>query len=123
MIGDRIKQIRKINDLTQIEFANTIGISQGTLSDIENERCNPSVETLLSIKKKYSTDLNWLISGKELSGRANKELFNASLGSIESILIIEFRKMNLDDQEEIMEFIQMKRRRNRSRSKTDLSGI
>lgn len=117
MIGDRIKQIRKINDLNQIEFANTIGISQGTLSDIENERCNPSVETLLSLKKKYATDLNWLLSGKELSKRSNKELFNATLASNELELIMEYRNMNIDDQEEIIEFVQMKRRRSRSRRK------
>lgn len=41
---------RKQNSLTQIEFAQQIGVSQGTLSDLEKDKCKPSVDTLISLR-------------------------------------------------------------------------
>jgi transcriptional regulator with XRE-family HTH domain len=57
-IGDNIKKIRTKNNMKQSIFANTIGISQGTLSDIENGKGKPSVDTVLAISEKFdiSTD-------------------------------------------------------------------
>jgi DNA-binding XRE family transcriptional regulator len=51
IIGENIRKLRKMAGLTQIEFAKQIGISQGTLSDIEQGNSNPSVDTVLSIHK------------------------------------------------------------------------
>lgn len=45
-IGAKIKQIRKINNLTQIEYSKLIGISQGTLSEIEKGKVKPTIDTL-----------------------------------------------------------------------------
>lgn len=45
-IGYRIKCIRKENNLNQNQFAKSIGISQGNLSEIEMGNSNPSAETL-----------------------------------------------------------------------------
>lgn len=50
-LGDRIRLIRKTNRLNQTEFSNMIGISQGTLSELEQDKYNPSLETI-SIKTK-----------------------------------------------------------------------
>lgn len=50
--------------MTQIEFARLIGVSQGTLSDIEKDRCKPSVDTLVSIRKSFKVDINWLLVGE-----------------------------------------------------------
>ncbi|WP_411552367.1 helix-turn-helix domain-containing protein [Paenibacillus lautus] len=49
-IGYRIKRIRKENNLNQSQFAQSIGISQGNLSEIEMGNGNPSAETLISIR-------------------------------------------------------------------------
>nr|WP_157794026.1 helix-turn-helix transcriptional regulator [Paenibacillus donghaensis] len=35
-IGTNIKQLRKIHNLNQTDFANKIGVSQGSLSDLES---------------------------------------------------------------------------------------
>ena len=63
-LGKRLKSIRKLNNMTQIEFARLIGVSQGTLSDIEKDRCKPSVDTLVSIRKSFKVDINWLLVGE-----------------------------------------------------------
>ncbi|WP_420869609.1 helix-turn-helix domain-containing protein [Cohnella ginsengisoli] len=39
-IGDKVKAIRKQHQMNQIVFANTIGISQGRLSEIEQGKRN-----------------------------------------------------------------------------------
>jgi transcriptional regulator with XRE-family HTH domain len=59
-IGERIKTIRKENFYTQAEFAKLLAISQGTLSDIENDKCYPSFHTLKSLRSVLITDLNKL---------------------------------------------------------------
>jgi len=64
-VGDHIRRLRKSLGLTQIEFSKQIGISQGTLSDIEQGNCNPSVETVLSIHERYGVTLHWILKGSE----------------------------------------------------------
>ncbi|QNR66943.1 helix-turn-helix transcriptional regulator [Paenibacillus peoriae] len=49
-IGQRIRTIRKTNNLNQIKFANTIGISQGTLSELEQDKYRPSLDIIIAIK-------------------------------------------------------------------------
>ena len=63
-LGKRLKYIRKQNSLTQIEFAQQIGVSQGTLSDLEKDKCKPSVDTLISLRVNLDVDLNWLLTGE-----------------------------------------------------------
>lgn len=41
-IGERIKQIRKLAELNQVAYAQAIGISQGTLSELESNKISPS---------------------------------------------------------------------------------
>lgn len=62
-IGSRIKTIRKLNGLNQVEFANKIGVSQGTLSELEQDKYKPSTDTVIAFSNKFKTDLNWLLTG------------------------------------------------------------
>jgi transcriptional regulator with XRE-family HTH domain len=59
-IGQKVKAFRKKQELSQIDFAETIGISQGRLSEIEQGKTKPSAETLNQLRKKFNVDLNWL---------------------------------------------------------------
>lgn len=51
--------------LTQNEFSKQIDISQGTLSDIEQGHCNPSVDTVLSIHERYEVSLDLILKGSD----------------------------------------------------------
>lgn len=64
LIGSRIKQFRKIIGLKTKDFSSLIGISQGALSGLENEKSKPSADTLSSIVQ--HTDINpvWLLTGE-----------------------------------------------------------
>lgn len=82
IIGSRIKTIRKINGLNQIEFASKIGVSQGTLSELEQDRYKPSTDTVIAISQCFNTDLNWLLNGtNELTKETN--LFHNQLNEHE----------------------------------------
>jgi transcriptional regulator with XRE-family HTH domain len=62
-IGERIKHFRMNLRYKVGEFAKIIGISQGSLSDIENSKTKPSADTLGSIVRHTDIEPNWLIAG------------------------------------------------------------
>lgn len=60
-IGVKIKKLRKKHKMSQIEFSGRIGISQGRLSEIEQDKTKPSAETLIQLRKHFHINLNWLL--------------------------------------------------------------
>lgn len=64
-LGDRIKQIRKENCLTQMEFASKLRISRPHITNIENNKDKPSGTLLLLISILFNTDEDWLINGSK----------------------------------------------------------
>ena len=63
-MNSRIKEIRKENKLTQIEFANMIGLSQSGVSWIEREGSNVDNSVIKSISKTFHVTEEWLLTGK-----------------------------------------------------------
>lgn len=59
-IGEKIKNIRKSNNLTQIEFAKSLGISQTHISKIEKNIEVPSNQLLTFISYRYCVNIDWL---------------------------------------------------------------
>ncbi|KAA1042474.1 helix-turn-helix transcriptional regulator [Macrococcus equipercicus] len=79
-IGNNIKLIRKEKKMTQQEFANHMEISRSYLSDIENNRKNPSSSTLEKISEKLDVSMVYLTTGnkilRDLTDREQKEIFS-----------------------------------------------
>lgn len=63
-IGQRIRQVRENNSLKTAAFAKIIGISQGSLSDIENGKTNPRASTLQNLVSSMNVDPLWLLTGE-----------------------------------------------------------
>ncbi len=63
-IGKRIKDYRLKKNLKVKELSEKIGISQGTLSDIENEKTKPSSDTLSLMIRHTDINPNWLLTGQ-----------------------------------------------------------
>ena len=53
MQSAKIKEMRKALDMNQVKFADTLGISQGFLSDLEKGSKTPSKSLSLLLKKLY----------------------------------------------------------------------
>jgi transcriptional regulator with XRE-family HTH domain len=61
-IGRRIRELRGF-EMTQADFANRIGVSQGYLSALENGKKEPGAAVLLAIRKEFGKSVDWLLTG------------------------------------------------------------
>lgn len=61
---DRIKQIRKNENLTLEKFGKRIGITAASCSNIESGKTNASSQTVLAICREFGVSENWLLTGE-----------------------------------------------------------
>lgn len=87
---EKLKLIRKMSDLTQAEFAKTLGISRGNLSGIELGRIKPTQLVINCVALAYNIDRKWLMDD------ANEDL-NALNGSVNMIALLMDKYNQLDD--------------------------
>lgn len=88
--SEKLKLIRKTNNLTQSEFANSIGISRGNLANIELGNVEPTQIFINCISLMYNIDKNWLLDD------SNNDL-SALNGSINALALIKEKYEKLDD--------------------------
>ncbi len=62
--GERIKQIRKDNCMTLEQFGNILGVTQTTVSRIENGKRNLTEAMRKSICREFNVDPIWLTTGE-----------------------------------------------------------
>lgn len=60
---DRIKELRKANNLTQAEFGERIGITFSSVSLLEKGKNNPSEQTIRAICSEFNVNRDWLVDG------------------------------------------------------------
>lgn len=60
---NRIKQIRKEKNLTQVEFGERIGVKGNTVTNYETGLRNPTDAVILSICREFNVNENWLRDG------------------------------------------------------------
>lgn len=60
----RIKAVRKVNKMTQIEFGQKIGIKGNTVTNYETGLRNPSDAIIKSICREFNTNEHWLRTGE-----------------------------------------------------------
>lgn len=60
---DRIKQIRKQSNLTQVEFGNKIGVKGNTVTGYETGLRTPSDAVIFSICREFNINEEWLRNG------------------------------------------------------------
>jgi transcriptional regulator with XRE-family HTH domain len=113
-INERIKKVRKLEKLSQTEFAEKLGVTQPSLSDIEkgktiniDERNIKLICTLFNINEK------WVKTGEgEMysdSGRKLDEMFPeliAKLSDLEKKVVLGFMTLSDKDREIVMKAMQ-----------------
>lgn len=68
---NRIKQIRKENEMTQVEFGGKIGVKGNTVTNYETGLRNPTDAVILSICREFNVNEEWLRTG---TGEMKKSL-------------------------------------------------
>ena len=62
MVGKKIREIRKEKGLSMRELARLSTVSSSTMSDIENERINPSIATLDKIAQALNVPIENIVA-------------------------------------------------------------
>lgn len=107
-IGMRIKQRRKELGLTQVQIKQATGISSGNMSDIENGNKLPSALALISLSIILNCSIDWMLKG-ELPQNDKSVLPNER----EFLFLEGFKTLCVEDQDELLEILQMKLRKNK----------
>lgn len=92
-IGNKIKDLRKLNKLTQVELAKRANISRSYLADIEKDRYNASVDTLKAIANGLNVKLSDILDespDKDLLNEKDKKSISNDL----KVLMDEFKSNN-----------------------------
>ena len=61
--GERIRLIRRDQNLSQEDFGQQLGLSRQTINAYENDRVRPSLDVIAKICDSYTIDPNWLLTG------------------------------------------------------------
>ena len=62
--GERVKEVRKTLGLTLEKFGERIGVTRGSMSNIENGNRNLTEQMTKSICREFSVDYMWLTTGE-----------------------------------------------------------
>jgi transcriptional regulator with XRE-family HTH domain len=84
-VGGRLKYWRKVSRLRLVDVAALISVSQGSLSDLENDKSLPSATTLTGLYVKTDMNLYWLLTG-EGSMVSKEERFQTESSAVSSLM-------------------------------------
>jgi transcriptional regulator with XRE-family HTH domain len=62
-LGERLKEIRLTQKLTQQRFADILETSVSFICEIEAGKKAPGCDLLISLKRKFNVDIDWLLEG------------------------------------------------------------
>lgn len=93
-LGERIKEIRKDNNLTQKEFADKISVSRPFISRMESDKEKPSATLMKLISASFGIELDWIMYGtgykEDRIKTANKIYYNTNSLPLDGMDKIEF---------------------------------
>ena len=64
-IGNRIKEIRLENKLSQLAFGKVLSVSQDTISLWETGKSTPTAESLIAIAKNFDVSVDFVLCIKD----------------------------------------------------------
>lgn len=63
-IGQRLLKIRRLEDLTQAQFAKSLGISQRAYAGYELGQRELPISVMINLREKFQIDQSWLMFGE-----------------------------------------------------------
>lgn len=112
---DRIKQIRKENNLTQEKFAERIGVKRNTIATYETGKSEPMENIIVSICREFSINEEWLRTGQgEMKREMSKEqhimdfasgFYNEDDDSFKKRFVLALTKLNSKQWEQLNDII------------------
>jgi len=84
--GERLKYLRKVNNVQQYDLANTLGYGATAISNYENNNHEPSFDTLIKIAKYFDVTTDYLLGLSDHPVNHLKE--------DEKLLVTKYRRMD-----------------------------
>lgn len=97
-IGERLQNMRKERNLTQVDAAVAIGISRSHLAKIERGKDLPGRELLMAAAVFYGVSLDWLTSGDKPSNARTAVAETES----EALLLYAFRSLPKEEADPLL---------------------
>lgn len=96
-IGQRIRKLRLERKLTQGQLAKAIGITQGSLTQLETGKSkSPASTTLTELARVFEVDPDWLMTGK------GSPQAPVALSDKEAELVLVFRELSTEGQDYVI---------------------
>lgn len=90
-LGEKIVKIRKDNEMSQDDLAEILNVARQTVSNWENSKNYPDIETLIELSDRFHSSLDFLLKGdKEMVYKMDKKMKNGKTFKIVSIILILF---------------------------------
>ncbi len=97
-IGDRLKNLRKENKLTQKDMAEKLGIHPNTISMYEKGNRNIPSTMIKKISDTFNVSTDYLLRGEEKKGKQEFSSLDESLLNDENYLNLTLKNMLKDSQ-------------------------
>ena len=85
-VGGRLKYWRKVSRLRLVDVTKLIRVSQGSLSDLENDISLPSATTLTSLHQKTDMNICWLLTGEGSMVSKKEEKFKVESSAVRDLM-------------------------------------
>lgn len=96
-IGQRLREVRLSQNLTQEYVANAVNINTSHISNIENNRVKISLTTLVAICNVLNTTVDYILSGEYVS----------SDSAIDREILLALQNCSNEQKEKILKIIQI----------------
>lgn len=114
LLGKRIKELRKKNNLTQTELGKLVNVTKVSICCYENGTRTPTLDTLVDLANVFKVNVNELIGYNKYIVSDNNSNYGLSMADEEIQFIKELRKYNdlydriMNDPKRMIELINRK---------------
>lgn len=113
-IGERIKALRKQNNMSQKELGDIVGLHNSNIGRIENGSVYPTTDVLRKISNHFNVSCDWLVNGSLIE----TDICN---NADETRLLYYYRLLSNSDKTEVQDLIDFKLYKDNQRKSKDES--
>ena len=102
-MANRIRELRQQKNLTMKQLGKIFGFSETTISLYENEKRQPTIETLIKMSDFFGVSVDYLINTE-----SSTDSLPPKVSTIKEDLLTMFSVLSKEDQEELLNFAKFK---------------
>ena len=102
-IGDRIREVRKLNRITQEKLAELLGVSRVTISSWENNENAPTVDNIIYLSETFHVSTDYLLIG--LTDPDDKTQVKTAQAKMDDIFLNLFNSLDPAKRDEVIKFM------------------